>query len=187
MLQPRWGSGVCISVWQLDPCSKRLQAQQHGAIRQANSLPLALGQQLESAGLLQQLPAVISDAAQQLADLQDKPAAVVAGLAESASGANTSRMSPAAWRYFSIMDNLQHLLALLGYIRLLWPPDKLVARLYQPNALPLMQLFVRLMQHASFCTSKLPDSPQESTMIYTQALGAHYQLTTSSWCMPTTC
>jgi hypothetical protein len=149
------------------------QAQQDGAITadaQVNSLGSKLGQQLESAGFLQQLPAVISEAAQQLADLQGKPEAVLAGLAESASGAKASQMSQAAWQYFVMFDNLQYLLALLGFVRALWLKDQLTARVYQPSVLPLMQLFVRLMQHASFCLSQLSDSPQTSTMIYHKVL-----------------
>jgi hypothetical protein len=149
------------------------QAQQHGAIPvdgQVNKPSLALGQQLERAGLLQQLPAVITEAAHHLAELQDKPEVVAAGLAQSTSGYNTSKMSAAGWRLLAVYDNLQQLLALLVDTKALWPQEQLMSKVHQVNLIPLSQLFVRLLQQVSFCLSQLPDSLGMTTTVFIKVL-----------------
>jgi hypothetical protein len=141
------------------------QAQQAGIIPEpgkdtTSSLSLSIGQQLERAGLLQQLPAVITAAAKQLAYLQDRPEAVATGLAEPDAGTpplGSSQLS-------SIHTHTRQLMSVLQVQAPLWPQDKLKARVLPALVLPLMQLLVRLMQHVSLCLQQLPEVLEEPPM-----------------------
>jgi hypothetical protein len=143
------------------------QAQQSGVVPEpdketTSSLSLSIGQQLERAGRLQQLPAVITAAAQQLADLQDRPEAIAAGLLEPA--ADTSLEPSPEHQLSSIHAHLRQLLSVLQLLAPLWPQDKLKAKVYPALVLPLMQLLVHLMQHVSLCLEQLPEALEEPLM-----------------------
>jgi hypothetical protein len=114
-----------------------------------DSLALSIRQQLERGGLLQQLPAVITAAAQQLADLQDRPAVLAAGL--TAPCYSTSPVSQEPSQLYRIQSNVVNLFAVLQVIQPLWPLEELNSRVLPPLSLFLMQLTVQVMQHVSIC------------------------------------
>jgi hypothetical protein len=126
-----------------------------------NSLSLSIGQQLERAGFLKHLPAVITATAQQLADLQDRPEVIAAGLAVPLDPMFLLQPTP-FWQVNSIHSHVQQLVIVLKLMRPLWRIDDLWVRVIPALVPSMMQLLVRLMQHVSLCLSQLPDSLEEA-------------------------
>jgi hypothetical protein len=121
----RYGSGICaLSIF-------LRQTRQAGAIpawkqetrlciisgidsKKVNMLSLSSGQQLYRAGFLQQLPAAITEAAQQLTGLQDSPEAIQQGFSiTSCRPAHGLGSVPTAWQLVSVYSNSQQLLSVL--------------------------------------------------------------------------
>jgi hypothetical protein len=143
------------------------------------SLSLSIGQQLERAGLLHHLPAVITEAAEQLAELQDSDliaaelmAATVgrqfaAQLKSSGlvgSGANVT-VNKSTSQLAITHAHLDHLMTVLQMLGCLWSRDELLARVLPPLVLTLMQLLVQLLQHVSVYVSQLPDDLESAMPI----------------------
>jgi hypothetical protein len=139
-----------------------------------NALSISLRQQLERAGFAQHLASAITEAAQQLADLQDRPEAIAAGLAELSASPiidqDPMSMSPAAWALVHIYPHLQQLTFLLQVLGFLWPQDELRITTLPALINPVMELLVRLVQHASLCLSHLPDNLAEHPLPFVPLL-----------------
>lgn len=150
-------------------CTFLAQAEKDGILPQdsatVNCLSLSLRQQLERASFAQHLASAMTEAAQQLTDLQDRPDLIAAGLAKLKQNPLDAKdpfsMSSSAWVLVHIDPHLKQLTFLLQMLGFLWPQAELMTRTLPALIHPVMQLLVRLMQHASLFLSQLPDNLEE--------------------------
>lgn len=142
------------------------QAGKSGILSEANqnssvsSLARSIGQQLERAGFLQEMPSIIT-AAQLLRQLQDKPELVAAALADPLFEFGARDASAAGWQLTNIHIHLQQLFGVQIKLGSLWPQGELEATIWPALVSPVMQLILGVLQHVSLCLTQLPDGAQE--------------------------